>query len=153
MLRKLTFLGCVVLLLAGCTTGDGNDYEIATLVMPEGHPDAGRQAFLKLGCASCHAVGWEPEFPAPLSANPGPGLDRSLTMQTAGGIATSIIVPSHYVPAKIRRTAEGQVSPMADYTEAMTVRQLIDVVSYLRAQGAETVARDAIEDQTLPPRP
>lgn len=148
MLRRLTLLGCVVLLVAGCTTGDGNDYEIATLVMPEGDPDAGREAFLELGCASCHAVGWEPEFPAPLSANPGPQLDRALTMQTAGGLATSIIVPSHYVPAEFRRTTGGQLSPMADFTETMTVRQLIDVVSYLRAQGAETVARDGIEDQT-----
>jgi len=153
MLRKLTFLGCVVLLLAGCTTGNGNDYEIATLVMPEGHPEAGREVFLELGCASCHAVGWETEFPAPHSAKPGPELDRSLTMQTSGGIATSIIVPSHYVPADIRRTAEGKVSPMADFTETMTVRELIDVVAYLRAQGAETVARDAVEDKALPPRP
>jgi mono/diheme cytochrome c family protein len=121
--------------------------------LPHGQPDAGRDAFMNLGCASCHAVEWEADFPDPVSVNPGPELGRMLAMQTSGGVATSILMPSHHVSVTVREQAEDGRSPMGDFTDAMTVRQLIDVVAYLQAQGGETMARARIEEGSLPPHP
>lgn len=145
MLRVALTVGCV-LLLAGCVP-TATDYEVATLILPQGSPHEGRGAFLKLGCASCHSVSWESEFPAPVSDSRGPDLTPLLARHTAGGVATSILLPSHNISASVE-IADGALSPMGDFTEAMTVRQLIDVVAFLRAAGGETVARSTPE-----PRP
>jgi mono/diheme cytochrome c family protein len=141
--RRLACVGGVLLLLAACARGRGADYDVATLVLPEGDAVAGREAFLRLDCATCHAVEWEAQFPAPHSARPGPELDRTLALETSGSVATSILVPSHSIPGQARDEAGGQLSPMGDFTEAMTVRQLIDVVAYLRSRGEATVARES----------
>lgn len=154
MSHKILLVACVVLVVAGCPFDRGNrEYEVATLVLPHGQPDAGRDAFLGLGCASCHKVEWERDFPDPVSANPGPELGRMLALQTSGGVATSILTPSHQVPVAIREKTEDGLSPMGDFTDAMTVRQLIDVVAYLQAQGSETVARARTDEGSLPPHP
>jgi hypothetical protein len=106
---KLSLVVCVLLLMPACVFDRGAaGYEIATLVLPDGHSSDGRDTFLRLGCASCHVVEWEPRFPEPLSANPGPALGQPLALQTSGGIATSIIVPSHHLPETIRARAEGR---------------------------------------------
>lgn len=150
MLRKIAFAGCLLLLITACVADREAEYEIATLVLPNGHPDAGRDAFMQLGCASCHKVEWEPGLPDPPSTTLGPELGRTLRMQTAGGVATSILVPSHHVPSKVREATGSELSPMGDFSETMTTRQLIDIVSYLRKQGAETVASVEFDREMLP---
>ena len=152
MMRKLTFVGCLLLLVTACPPGDV-DYEVTTLILPEGHPEAGREAFIDLGCASCHTVEWEADLPDPATSVPAPELGRTLGLQTSGGVATSILVPSHHIPARVREKLEGDLSPMGDFTDAMTVRQLVDVVAYLRTQGSRTVARAEIETQPVPAVP
>ena len=54
---------------------------------------------------------------------------------------TAIIVPSHNIPADLQAATEDDLSPMGDYTEVMTVRQLADVVAYLRTAGGNEQAR------------
>jgi len=118
---------------------ESDDYEMISLVLPEGQPVAGRQAFTQLGCSACHAVSWETDWPEPAAAVRGPDLGRALTVGTAGAVASSIIAPSHVVPSKYRKPERGGKSPMADYTGTMTVRQWIDIVAYLRSQGEGVV--------------
>ncbi len=98
--------------------------------------DAGRQAFLDLRCAACHQVAGETGFPDPISSNPGPDLG-AVAAQPAGLIATSIIAPSHALSVnasgEVTARLEGILSPMGDYSRAMTVRQLLDLIAYLEA--------------------
>jgi hypothetical protein len=51
----------------------GSEATVA-VVWPVGDVGAGRQAFIDLKCTTCHAVVSEPDFPRPVSANPGPTL-------------------------------------------------------------------------------
>lgn len=109
------------------------EYQEMELTLPQGDPAAGRRAFLDLGCASCHRVVGEQDLPMPVSAHPGPFLGAVLAGREPGGLASSIVSPSHQVPENLRRTTEDELSPMGDYTQVMTVRQLADLVAYLRS--------------------
>ena len=110
----------------GCLyQGTAPDYAVTTMALPAGDPEPGRHAFLELGCASCHRVAWDETMPEL--------------------VATSIIAPSHFVSPRIE-PVEGRLSPMADFSETMTVRQLIDVVAYLRAGGEQVAAAYRQED-------
>ncbi|RPI53298.1 MAG: hypothetical protein EHM55_14195 [Acidobacteria bacterium] len=104
---------------------------------PVGDVAAGRQAFLDLKCTTCHRVPSEPTFPAPVSANPGPALDQGLANRDFSYLATAVMSPSHTLSpetsADVRAHMEGTLSPMGDFSRVMTVRQLVDLHSYLRA--------------------
>jgi hypothetical protein len=102
-----------------------------TLCLPAGDPAAGRAAFLELSCTSCHAVVGEADFPAPVAHHAGPELAAATAGKTPGPIASSIVAPSHEIGPEVRKMMEGKLSPMGDFSDAMTVRQLIDLVAYL----------------------
>jgi len=116
------------------------NYEVAVVMLPEGRPEAGREAFKSLGCVACHAVAWEKELPAPTSARPGPELGVDSVQSGPGSLATSVVAPSHRVAEKYQ-TGTQEASPMLDYTDTMTIRQLADIVAYLQRQGLETRAK------------
>ena len=64
-------IAATLVTLAACVAGPPKEgYKMSTLVLPEGHPEAGRLAFVKLGCTSCHGVSWEKHFPEPVSTVP-----------------------------------------------------------------------------------
>lgn len=105
--------------------------ELVTLVLPVGNSDAGRKAFMDLRCYTCHAVSGDTEMAKPFSANQGPKLIRPIRNQSPGKIATSIISPSHEISKEVLRRGTDELSPMGDYSEAMTVRQLLDLLAYL----------------------
>jgi mono/diheme cytochrome c family protein len=135
-------MALLAFLAPACGPGSGPSeepaYELAVLLLPEGEPEAGKEAFRALGCIACHAVAWEEDLPAPTSATPGPELGVDPIQLGPGGVAASITAPSHKVPAPYQR--EGG-SPMPDYTQIMTVRQLADIVTFLKRQGLETQAK------------
>jgi len=141
MRRKILLVAMSALLVLACAqnVGETDGYKTTMLMLPEGDPDAGREAFVALACASCHTVAWDSDLPAPVSPTPGPELGLDPAQLGPGGIATSIVAPSHKVAAKFQRS-DGR-SPMVDYTGTMTVRQLADVVAYLERQGMETRAK------------
>jgi hypothetical protein len=85
-------------------------------------------------------------MPDPVVDPPGPELGVEHAQQSAGLLATSIIAPSHFVPADRIANGEDRLSPMGDFTETMTVRQLIDMVAYLRSRGTETYTRVRFRD-------
>ncbi|MDP6582453.1 MAG: c-type cytochrome [Vicinamibacterales bacterium] len=113
----------------------GATYESVALTLPMGHARQGRQAFVDLGCATCHRVTGEADLPAPVSDNPGPELGPALAARPTGAIATAIVAPSHSMSLatsdEVKARIEGVLSPMGDYSHAMTVRQLLDLLAYL----------------------
>ena len=50
---------------------------------------------MDLKCTTCHAVPSESEFPAPVSANPGPPIDARVAGLDTSCVATAIVSPSH----------------------------------------------------------
>jgi len=117
-------------------------YEDTTVALPAGDAAEGRQAFQSLRCTACHGVAGEADFPASVSDSQGPVLDAALASRTASYVATAIVSPSHSISTgvsdelKARLSEGGTLSPMGDFSRAMTVRQLIDVVTYLRSIDA-----------------
>jgi len=97
-----------------------------------GDPAAGRRAYLKLKCNTCHTVAGEP-----IGAKPprlaGPQLGKSVALQSPEQIADSIAAPGHSISKKSGPWQGSAGSTMGDYTNIMTVRQLIDLVAYLRS--------------------
>lgn len=144
MQRTLVLAVLVGLLALACAqqgAAPPDDYEVTMLMLPQGQPEAGRDTFVALGCAGCHTVAWDSELPAPASAELGPELGVDGANSGPGGLATSIVAPSHRVSEKYQARTQGDVSPMTDYTGTLTIRQLADIVAYLKRQGAETQAR------------
>lgn len=112
----------------------GNVDSMVTLFIPAGDPQAGRQAFIDLKCIACHEVDGDEALPKPFSANPGPTLGLFPSFQTPGELADAIIFPSHSIGQNTYPEGKSrEPSPMGDFTQSMTVRQLIDLLAYIRS--------------------
>ena len=102
--------------------------------MPKGDPVKGQAVFEKFECHYCHEVRGE-QFPAPTES--APELSQMGGLHPLEFFAESIMNPNAYVP-KVYREPDGK-SPMTDFTAKMTVKELIDVSTYvasLRPKGA-----------------
>lgn len=110
--------------------------------LPQGDPARGQAAFLELRCNGCHRVEG--------LALPPPAIDPPVPVvlggevphaKTDGDLVTSIINPSHKLAAGYAKEliAKGDRSRMPDYSELMTVRQMVDLVAFL--QSRYTVVR------------
>lgn len=136
MIRILLIFPLITILIAPV---DAGDYDSMMITVPRGDPEAGKKAFRDMGCQTCHIVQGEKDSPAILSANPGPELGRRLhAEQSMGRLATSIVMPSHKISKEVQERMEGKLSPMGDFSEVMTVRQLIDIIAYIRDQGLKS---------------
>ena len=127
----------VVLTVAMPIRGEAQQYDTLLVTLPRGEEQAGRRAFTDLKCFLCHRVAGDPRFPAPLPESQGPDLNRSLRERPVAELTAAIVVPSHSMsvktgPAIRKRLETSMQSPMADFSTAMTVRQLSDLVAYLR---------------------
>ena len=115
------------------------DYETggATVVLPKGEPRSGRQAFLDLQCVVCHRAAGEPAFPPPVSVSQGPDLGATLRLRPTSELAAAIVLPSHAISLKTsdatKARLEGGLSPMGDFSRIMTIRQLADLLAFLRS--------------------
>jgi mono/diheme cytochrome c family protein len=117
------------------------DTQTMSVVLPAGTTQAGRQAFLDLKCSVCHRVVGDTTLPAPVSGTQGPDLDRTLALRPAADVAAAIVVPSHSMSIKtsdeVKKRLEGMLlSPMPDFSLTITVRQLADLLAYLRSLEA-----------------
>jgi len=105
--------------------------------LQEGDVEAGQAAFLELQCNACHEVRGL-DLPGPVADPPVPvALGGTVDYQpTDGRFVTSIINPSHKLaPGHPRERIEsGGISRMADYSDVMTVRQLVDLVAFLQSR-------------------
>jgi mono/diheme cytochrome c family protein len=112
-------------------------YQVVTsVVLPQGDRQAGRQAFVDLKCHVCHRVAGEKNS-SPIVELEGPLLNSMLQLQTPSDVAAAIIAPSHSLSIRTSEAVKAQLSkqgmsPMADFSRAMTVRQLADLLAYLR---------------------
>ena len=143
----------LLLLVAAAGCAPGPDSEIVRLLLPHGDATAGRQAFIELQCSACHTVAGVSGLPAVEATEPGPDLAVSLVGQGRGAVASSLLAPAHVNvqavelwtdwtaeeriwlgpgAAPARETDEREVSRMRDYAAVMTVRQLSDLVTFLR---------------------
>jgi L-cysteine S-thiosulfotransferase len=117
----------------GCDAGRKSS---AGFRLPDGDVARGRAAFVELKCNACHRVAGM-DLPPPVAAPPVPVVlgGEYPRVRSDGELVTEIINPSHHiVPAvDMTRVTSGGGSRMADYGEAMTVRQLIDLVAFLHS--------------------
>jgi hypothetical protein len=142
----------VALSVGACTQSDP---QMVRLLLPEGDAAAGKQAFMDLGCTTCHTVRGAEALPPP-KVETSFELGPTLSGLSRGGIATQVVAPRHvnveatdlwtdWEPgqrvwlgpgqdveenkeAELRRT-----SRMIDYGAVMTVKQLSDLVAFLQS--------------------
>jgi len=127
---------------AGCTSPDQDS--VRGFVLPDGDIDKGRAVFVDNGCLRCHVMD-DPALPAydgerDFEIRLGGEVIR---VQDYGDLLTSVVLPDHRMSQKRRVTdAEGkplESTPMPDFTQEITVAELIDLVSYLHSRYSETV--------------
>lgn len=123
----------LVLLTAGC----GENLNSASRFrLPRGDPEYGKAAFVALNCTSCHTVAGVADLPKPTVAPEqvialGGEVAR---LRTVGDLLTAIVHPSFSISEKMKVPAgdEPGKTPMRDVNDRMTVRQMIDLVSFLQ---------------------
>lgn len=95
-----------------------------------GNVAEGRKAFIDLGCVRCHGVLGDGTLPAPV---PGaaPILGGLNAEHTTEELSQAMAAPSHSIAPGFDAKTDGS-SGMEDLTRKMTVRQLIDIVAYLK---------------------
>jgi hypothetical protein len=98
--------------------------------VPPGDPKEGRDVFVKLECFTCHAVKGV-RFPtAPKAAEDvGPELTAMGSHHPPEYFAESILNPNAVIVTGPGYTGSDGLSRMPDYSDALTVRQLIDLVA------------------------
>lgn len=117
---------------AGCTK-DGKSTR--NFHLPDGDSDRGQAAFVALQCHTCHTVAMV-ALPPP-TADPGQVLalgGEVSRLRTYGDLLTAIVHPAYDLSDKIppRERAKLRSSPMRDVNHIMTVRQLVDLVTFLQ---------------------
>ena len=112
---------------------------VKNFVLPAGDVVAGQQVFESVGCRFCHSIA-DLEMPAFHSEQV---LDIQLggqvyKVQSYGELLTSVVNPEHKKLAKHLKQlpTEGKEldSPMPDFNDVMTVRQLIDLTAFLHSR-------------------
>jgi mono/diheme cytochrome c family protein len=102
---------------------------------PAGNPAAGREVFVKLECYTCHEVKGE-QFQKPdagdKSGNVGPELSGMAPLHPAEYFAEAIINPNAAVEENKGYRASDGKSKMPSYNDLVTVREVIDLVAYLK---------------------
>jgi len=144
--------GTLALLLTGC---DPEAAQERGFRLPEGDAKAGREAFVALGCNTCHTVDGvklpEPASKGPYNVKLGGAVNR---VRSYGDLVTAIIHPAHditrpFVSEPPREPAQGDVeaaqekkSPMPSYNHVITVQQLVDLTTFLHERYRELPPAD-----------
>jgi hypothetical protein len=107
----------------------------AGFYMPDGDPVKGQAVFVSMRCNACHSVAGV-ALPAPVAEPPVSFVlgGEVPSVKTDGDLAGSIIAPSHRLRSHTENAKAGQLSRMGDFSEAMSVRELIDVVAFLQSR-------------------
>ena len=139
----------IVATLIGAATACGpSRYSSAGFHLPaDGNAEHGKQAFVQLGCSGCHRVAGV-DLPEPTAQPPVPVLlggmvDRKLS---DAYLVASMIDPSYQLaPYPKEQLLSDGVSRMPSYADRMSVRQVVDVVSFLQTN---TVVRPPVPTYT-----
>ncbi len=101
--------------------------------LPKGDPAKGREVFAKLECYACHEVKGE-RFPAPTEqAKVGPELSQMAPLHEAEYFAEAVLNPSVVIDKGKGYQAPDGSSKMPEFNDSLTVKELIDLVAYLRS--------------------
>lgn len=103
--------------------------------LPDGDPEAGREAFLYMQCHQCHTIEGEQLPGIPGQEPPYVELGGKVTkVKTYGELVTAIINPSHKLATGYAKelVADGDESKMYVYNDHMTVKELTDIVMFLQ---------------------
>jgi mono/diheme cytochrome c family protein len=132
---RVLLASTILLVVAACAPDpkSGSGFRL-----PDGNADAGKKAFVALGCHVCHQLdGIDAKFEGTPAVRVRLGGEVS-RVKTYGDLVTSIINPSHrlapgYAPETV---APGGKSLMevAALNDRMTVRQLTDLVALLQSK-------------------
>jgi cytochrome c2 len=95
------------------------------ITLPEGDARAGKEALRVMQCYACHEIAGS-GLPTPHARLRGTPLGATQSRWSSDSLAAAILAPAHQRPER----------QMGDYSEAMTVRQLIDIVAYLKSLGS-----------------
>jgi hypothetical protein len=132
----LNLLGPIAILLA-VTSCDFVAQPTQGFVLPEGSPENGRNAFVSLGCTTCHTVR-DLDLPTPAVKGPvtvvlGGAVSR---VKTYDELLSSVVNPSHRLARRYPKDAVSRddQSLMTVYNDVMTVTQLIDIVAFLQSE-------------------
>lgn len=126
--RILLLIICSVLSASDAFPKSASQY----LSLPEGDPVEGRRAFKELKCNSCHRISSDIEMAGPVAASGAPDLGVQQSRYKPAYLADSIIYPHHAVLMPDGRFDHfAKSTPMGDFSDSITVRQLADIVAYL----------------------
>lgn len=132
-----TFLIAIILCLTSplaFANRDDGMMPAESFFLPEGDAKAGKEAFERLRCNSCHWVRNRLDLSPPVADKPGPILTPKQADYSIGWLANSIISPSHTIALDSKGEAEGsELSRMGNFAETMTVREMIDIVAFIRS--------------------
>jgi len=132
-------LGFLLLMLAlsACTV---ESPAVKGFVLPDGDVALGEQVFIKYGCHGCHII---PGVDLP-KIEPEPALVMEIggevyRVKNEGELLTSVINPTHVVSQEYIAKLEDAdrydgSTPMPYYGDAMTITEMINLVTFLRAQ-------------------
>lgn len=104
-----------------------------SFTVPPGDSKAGRQAFIDLECFKCHVVASE-DFPDVTrgTGDVGPELTGMGAFHPPEYFAESILNPNAVITIGQGFTGSDNLSIMPNYNDTLTLRQLIDLVAYLK---------------------
>lgn len=132
----------VLLLTAILSACDQQSIASRGFSLPDGDAESGQLVFVEMQCIQCHTLAG-----TDLSAQEW-RLDQGMRyltvelggettkVQTYADLVTSIINPSHRIAEgyPLDQVAEGGESKMANYNDILTIRELVDLVTFLKSQ-------------------
>jgi L-cysteine S-thiosulfotransferase len=114
--------------------------------LPEGNAERGKALFVELKCNDCHlVVGTDLAAPAERATVPVMLEGEFAYHRTDGELVTAIINPSHRLARGYPRELverEGK-SRMKDYSDTLTVRELVDLVAFLQTTYTRAIPEPA----------
>jgi sulfur-oxidizing protein SoxX len=133
--RVLVFLIASLVAVSGCDRDAMMSQRGFRL--PDGDAQAGQEAFLYMQCNQCHTIAGM-ELPVVAGEEP-PYVELGGSVsqvKTYGDLLTAIIYPSHDLVGgyTAELVSEDGESDMYVYNEHMTVKELIDIVTFLQPQ-------------------
>lgn len=120
-------LALAALVLAACASEEAAD-DPGEFFLPIGDAAAGRETFVELRCHYCHLVPGDDDMPGLVGEARGPDIGSRQATRSRDWVAMSIVAPGHEMPPLMRSPQ----SPMGDYKNLMTIRQLMDLVAFVQ---------------------
>lgn len=127
---------CVATALTGCAD---KEEPVEGFILPKGDIAAGQDVFNSVGCRFCHSIAdlELPPFHSPQVLNIQLG-GEVYKVQSYGELLTSIVNPEHKKLTKhlkqLPEEAKQLDSPMPEFNDVMSVKQLIDLTEFLHSR-------------------